>query len=321
MEHSQFNVETKSLLSRPHPLHSISDKELERAVKILLRIVSERDPAIQVHFKNVSGHEPPKHLLRSYLDAEAAGIPNYKRPFVPRLVDIVWSTDNERTITESLISLDSNTEVGQIHPPNGFHASIDRDESKIAAENILSDKSVIEAIAKLNLHADCIVQCDAWMYGADKNSTPDTQKYIQALLYARAPHNHPESNQYAFPLPISPLYSLFSNKVVGIDILATGGKSDGLAYETAGSHPLAHCVENEYHPDLVMPREGLKPLHVTQPEGPSFTVTDENCINWQKWRFRVGFNYREGMTVHDVRYDGLPVFYRLSISEMTVPYG
>jgi primary-amine oxidase len=50
-------------------------------------------------------------------------------------------------------------------------------------------------------------------------------------------------------------------------------------------------------------------------------VSDDNLVEWQKWRFRVGFNPREGTTIHDVLYDGRSVFYRLALSEMTVPYG
>lgn len=161
------------------------------------------------------------------------------------------------------------------------------------------------------------------MYGADRDSNEDTHKYIQALVYARAPHKHPDSNQYAYPLPFSPCFDVFKQEVVGIDPLPTGGKEDGLKYHTAPDAPMAHLKPNEYYPDLQSERfrQDLKPLHVSQPQGPSFNVTDDNCVNWQKWRFRVGFNYREGTTIHDVRYDGRPLFYRLSVSEMTVPYG
>lgn len=35
----------------------------------------------------------------------------------------------------------------------------------------------------------------------------------------------------------------------------------------------------------------------------------------------IGFNYREGPVISDVRYDGRKVMYRLSVSDMTVPYG
>ncbi len=40
-------------------------------------------------------------------------------------------------------------------------------------------------------------------------------------------------------------------------------------------------------------REPLKPLLITQPEGPSFTL-DGNLLRWQNWSLRIGFNYREG---------------------------
>ncbi|KAF4990792.1 hypothetical protein FDECE_14234 [Fusarium decemcellulare] len=110
--------------------------------------------------------------------------------------------------------------------------------------------------------------------------------------------------------------------MIKLEDLATGGDVDGLKDNTASVNPMAHCVENEYRPDLLgPPRMGLKPLHVVQPEGPSFHISDLNCLSWQKWKLRFGFNYREGLTLHDIRYDGRPMFYRLSISEMTVPYG
>lgn len=190
------------------------------------------------------------------------------------------------------------------------------------AQKILQHPSVVKAIADLKLPADATVQCDCWPYGADRASTIDSHKFVQALLYARAPGNHPESNQYAFPLPFSPLFDVFEDELVRIEPLATGGKDDGLKYHTANDRPMEHCMANEYHPELLSEaRTDMMPLHVVQPEGPSFRVTDQNAVAWQKWRFRVGFNYREGMTIHDVRYDGRPIFYRLSVSEMTVPYG
>lgn len=78
----------------------------------------------------------------------------------------------------------------------------------------------------------------------------------------------------------------------------------------------------EYHHDLQSQatRIDLKPLIVHQPEGVSFTI-DGYLIKWQKWRFRLGFTWREGMVLHDVTYDGRELFHRLSLSEMFVPYG
>lgn len=199
-----------------------------------------------------------------------------------------------------------------------------RDSQKEASELILSHPEVQDKIKSLHLPTDAVVQVDTWPYGSDKFSNEETPNYIQGLLYARAPKNHPDSNQYAFPLPFSPVLDRFQKKIVRIDPLATGGEKDRLKYGTAPEDaPMAHCVENEYHPDLIkVPiRKDLKPLQVVQPLGPSFRVSDENLVEWQKWRFRVCFNNREGTTIHDVRYDGRKVFYRVSLSEMTVPYG
>jgi primary-amine oxidase len=66
-------------------------------------------------------------------------------------------------------------------------------------------------------------------------------------------------------------------------------------------------------------RGTLKPIEITQPEGPSFTV-EGNRVRWEKWDLRVGFNEREGLTLHQISFDGRPIVYRASIAEMVVPY-
>lgn len=316
-----------TIAMRCHPLSLLSDVEIRHASRILKQHVQRQySEGSRVHFKNISLHDPPKALLLPHLDSEAAGVALAQRPFVPRCVDITWTVDSDRNVTESTVSLDANTVVAELSTGKGQYGPNDRNEVRAASQKLLNDPLVLEAIKALNLPADAVVASDPWMYGADRDSNEATPKFLQALLYARAPHNHPDSNQYAFPLPFSPRYNLNTGEVVAIDPLATGGKEDGLAYHTADPEkPMAHLRANEYFADLPggveQERQDLKPLQVVQPHGPSFTVAEGNCISWQKWRFRLGFNYREGVTIHDVRYDGRPLFYRLSVSEMTVPYG
>ena len=67
-------------------------------------------------------------------------------------------------------------------------------------------------------------------------------------------------------------------------------------------------------------RAPLKPLDIIQPEGASFVLKDRE-ISWDKWRCVIGFNAREGLTLHDIAYDGRPIVARASIAEMVVPYG
>lgn len=70
-------------------------------------------------------------------------------------------------------------------------------------------------------------------------------------------------------------------------------------------------------------RKDVKPIIVQQPQGVSFTVKGHE-IDWQKWNMRISMNYREGLVIHNVSYqDGpekRPLFYRISLSEMVVPY-
>jgi primary-amine oxidase len=67
-------------------------------------------------------------------------------------------------------------------------------------------------------------------------------------------------------------------------------------------------------------RTGLRPIEITQPEGPSFTV-EGSLLRWQDWSLRVGFDLREGLTLHQIELAGRPVIYRASVPEMVVPYG
>ena len=71
-------------------------------------------------------------------------------------------------------------------------------------------------------------------------------------------------------------------------------------------------------------RTGLRPIEITQPDGPSFAL-DGNQLTWQNWSMRIGFDAREGLTLHQISLadDGRerPVIYRASIPEMVVPYG
>jgi primary-amine oxidase len=71
-------------------------------------------------------------------------------------------------------------------------------------------------------------------------------------------------------------------------------------------------------------RTGLRPIEITQPEGPSFTL-EGNLLTWQNWSMRIGFDAREGLTLHQVSLtDGgraRPLIYRASVPEMVVPYG
>ncbi len=70
-------------------------------------------------------------------------------------------------------------------------------------------------------------------------------------------------------------------------------------------------------------RTTQKPIEITQPEGPSFTL-EGNLLRWENWSVRIGFDPREGLVLHQIAFrDGerdRPIIHRASIAEMVVPY-
>jgi primary-amine oxidase len=186
-----------------------------------------------------------------------------------------------------------------------------------------------DAMAEFVLPEGFSVSIDPWPYGSfdGAENGEDTPRYMQGLVFARdSSKNNPDSNHYAFPIPIIPVMDWASKEIIRVDRLATGGADDGLEPASRGDHPrklFRNSKHAEYVPELLdQPlRQDLKPLNVVQPEGASFAANPDGLIEWQKWRFRLTFTPREGAVLHDVRYDHRPILYRLSYSELTVPYG
>ncbi|MGY3566946.1 primary-amine oxidase [Sinomonas sp. RB5] len=103
-----------------------------------------------------------------------------------------------------------------------------------------------------------------------------------------------------------------------------------------GAVPVPAEHGNFTDPELTGPARGTqKPIEITQPDGPSFTVTGGNHVEWERWSLDVGFDVREGLVLHNIAFDdaaaGNPgdrkptrrrrILDRASIAEMVVPYG
>ena len=130
---------------------------------------------------------------------------------------------------------------------------------------------------------------------------------------------HPSSNHFAHPLNFSAVVDDVTRKVIRIDRLPM---DEGLFSTSEDDQPYQSNPDVEYATELQdSVRSDLKPLLITQPQGVSFEVENDQVVSWQKWQLHVDYNWREGVVLRDIRYDGRPVFYRLSLAEMTVPYG
>lgn len=295
-----------------HPLAPLTATEITSAAAI---IKASWPAHTDLHYKVVTLEEPPKTEVVQYLDAEHSGSP---RPSISRKAFLNYYIRNTNKYHEAVVDLTSGRVLHNVLLGPFVHANGDGDEIVAIEKVALADEGVKAAIAKLELPEGTVVISDPWIYGSD--GVNDEERLYQCFLYMRDPLNSSEvdSNHYALPLPISPVITTDDMKVIRIDILPTGADN---TLKELGPYPVH--PPNEYVPEYQTQRTDLKPLNVVQPEGASFNVTREgtsSVIDWQKWKFRVGFNQREGMVLYDVRYDNRSLFYRLSMSDMNIPY-
>ncbi|KAH7915737.1 copper amine oxidase [Hygrophoropsis aurantiaca] len=228
--------------------------------------------------------------------------------------------------------------------PDGSEPQITVEELN-ACEQIVRNDPQVQALAKevgVLPHQIC---ADGWAIGYDERF-PKSLRLQQALLFARFGEH---DNLYAHPLDFVPVVDSVAEKVIHVDFPPTYKKSaDGsavLGVPTTEGPPLdeesqeasnrqrisAPRTSFDFLPDLMektepnyRPRDDIKPLHVVQPEGVSFKMNG-NVLEWQKWKMHIAFSHREGIAISTVTYndDGevRPIFYRLSVAEMVVPYG
>lgn len=116
--------------------------------------------------------------------------------------------------------------------------------------------------------------------------------------------------------------NLYAKPIEGIQaILDLDAKSVIRVIDT-GVVPLP-ALGHDFDEATVDARFGLrpapKPIRVTQPDGANFTI-DGNFVSWQKWKFHVRFERRPGTVISLASYDGRPVLYQGSLSEIFVPY-
>ncbi|KAI1380038.1 copper amine oxidase 1 [Hypoxylon crocopeplum] len=311
-------------LTIPHPLRPLTPDELAKARDHVVE-AQGGDGAV-LWFRSAGVDEPKKADLLNFLKAEHEGrIPEVTPPRqVKLLYDVI--KDGKAQLTEAVVDVD----VGAIRSTKAFpsrcQTSYTALEFGMFQEACVSSEMFKSALEEFILPENFVITIDPWPYGGP-DPEEDVPRYMQGLVYARdTSNNNADSNHYSYPLPIIPVMDVATKKLVRVDRLATGGRGDSLYPPPPGGKPkklFEHSSPAEYVPELLdRPfRADLKPINVTQPEGASFKVHEDNLVEWQKWRFRVGFTLREGAVLHDVCYDNRPIIYRLSFSEMTVPYG
>ena len=122
----------------------------------------------------------------------------------------------------------------------------------------------------------------------------------------------------------NPTDSPWAHPVEGLLVTIDLTKGEVVRVQDEGDVPTP-TVSGNYDVGTVGPaRETLRPIEITQPEGPSFSVNG-SLVEWENWKFRVSFNSREGLVLNQLSFtdkgEERSVLYRASVPEMVVPYG
>ncbi|THC91015.1 hypothetical protein EYZ11_009523 [Aspergillus tanneri] len=298
-----------------HPLDPLTPREISKQAADIVRHAL---PGENPNFRFITLKEPQKQDMIQFLEREHCHLPLYAHPPRVARVQVVVQGSGSTNLVELLVDLDSSTIIKQ-DDLVGKHSYIDSAYMQSVEKACMADERVQQEIQKLDLPIGASVIVEPWAYATDgMNDMSD--RTTMCWFYMRLIDN-PDANYYAYPLDlcaevsehlkVTKVYRLPSSKNDRIH-------NDSQPYD----HRKVHSIEaSEYHPSLrPPPRTTTKPYQVVQPEGPSFQ-TQGNLVSWEKWSMRVGFNYREGLTLHDIRYDGRSAFYRLALAEMFVPYG
>ena len=291
-----------------HPFDSARDYEIRLATKL---VKDSHGASDNVHFVQVDRLDPPKKDMIRFLAAEREGLP---LPTIPRVFYAYYYT-NETDFNKALVNVTVGHVITKTKLPKGVIGPILPDDMLEMEEVANNHPIVLAEIEKLKLPKGYTVRNDPWIYATDDPN--EKRPLVQFFMYVLAGNGHSESNHYSLPLKFSPVFEMFSKKYIRMDYLP-GGYDE----TTVPTGKWQEVPAVEYHPDLngeTVMRE-IKPLLISQPEGPSYTI-EGSKVKWQGWEFRVATTLREGFAIYDVWFKGRQLFYRLSLSEMTVPYG
>jgi primary-amine oxidase len=224
-------------------------------------------------------------------------------PDAPRQVEVVVVERRSGLLSEVVVDAGTSAvvswnDVPSAHPPLLF------DECMVAIDAVRSDPRWQASMAARGITDLADVQIDPWPPGYFGLPVDDGRRLARCVTYLR---DAPTDNGYAHPV----------EGLLAVVDLATG---EVVEVSEHGAVPVPPG-SGRYGIDDVGPlRTGLRPLAITQTEGPSFTL-DGNSISWLGWELSFAVRPIEGLVLYDVSYQGRPILHRAGIAEMVVPYG
>ena len=281
-----------------HPLDPLSVEEIDRAAAI---VRTDDNLGENPLFETIVLREPDKDQILNYRPENQ----------VPREAFLVALNPKSGGVYEFVVSLDTDEVLTSEHITGVQPAFIfgDHETNFLQFESkIKHDPRFVEALNKRGITNPDLVMIDPWPISNFGNKSEEGKRLAVGRSWVRS---EPTDNGYARPIE-------------GLSVIIDLNKNEIFEIQDFGVVPIPPDDGNyaaRYQDSF---REDLKPIEITQPEGPSFTVTG-NEVKWQKWQLRVGYTPREGLVIHNVTYEDRgklrPILYRGALSEMVVPYG
>jgi primary-amine oxidase len=283
----------------PHPLEPLSQVEMAAACAAVLSsgCCGERPAIVYACLA-----EPPKAQVLAW---QAGDGPLPQRAALVVVVDQATGMTHE--VTVAVDGAVATVLTCEARP--GLHAPLVSTEVTIAQE-VVNEPLVAAALARRGVTDLSTVFVEAWPAGHfDRPYDATGRRLNRCVFYLQ---EHPADQPWARPIQgLVVVSDRDTNEVFELidersdtPIPSHDGRFDPEALQAAG----------------VELRDDITPLHITQPDGASFTL-DGTELAWQKWRVRLSLHPIEGLVLHQLTYDGRSVMYRGAMAEMAVPYG
>jgi primary-amine oxidase len=278
-----------------HPLDMLTADEVTRAVEVLRATGRVPESAL---FAHVVLHEPTKDVLATWKDGDP----------IDREVRALILPGPALRMVEAVVSV-TQGDVREWREIDGMRPALLMTEVVNAIFTTKEHPEYRAALERRGITDLDNVQIDPWPAGVFGYAAEEGRRIARCISFLRADAT---DNGYARPI---------EGVIVHFDL----GRNEVIEVIDHGVVPLPPNRGSYYAEDQPRLRSDLKPISITQPDGPSFVV-DGNLVRWQKWRFRVSFDPYEGLVLHQLAYeddDGRvrPILHRASITEMVVPYG
>ncbi|OAA64323.1 peroxisomal copper amine oxidase [Niveomyces insectorum RCEF 264] len=287
-----------------HPLDQLSIKEISLAAKSIRRHVHPKE----LKFNCITLREPPKAEYVAFREHRGP------RPDRKAFAIVLEKGGGTTRVAEVVVNLTKAAAVETWKDVSDVCPTLTLEDLDVTERVCRADPRFAAACRDVGITDMTRVYIDAWAIGVDERWSR-SRRLQQGLVYYR---NSALDNQYAHPLDFSVVVDTEAETLLSVDIRRVNGERT--AVPLAEHNFLPPFIGHQYVTDA------LKPIDITQPQGVSFRLRG-NELSWAQYRMHIGFNYREGIVLSDVRVQDPSagrermLFHRLSVVEMVVPYG